>query len=121
MDDLPGLRILSAALCSWCLRRMFSAFLWFVLISGAALISVAVRLFLMAFEAVERARLGSRFWYSSSVKSDSWPSTSLTLKRGNTIYVMILCHIALTAKQIFVRVEIVLFWIFSTSLALIVT
>lgn len=56
---------------------MTSAFLWLVLMSGLAMISVFLRLLLMAVEAVERATGGRSSWYSWSVKSDSGTSTAI--------------------------------------------
>lgn len=54
--------------------------LWLVLMSGSAMISVAVRLLLIALEAVERATGGKISWYSRSVKSDSGLETLLMLR-----------------------------------------
>lgn len=81
---LPSPGPLCAALCSRCLWRMTSAFLWLVLMSGLAMISVFLRLLLMAVEAVERANGGRRSWYSWSVKSDSGTSTAIL--SGDELY-----------------------------------
>lgn len=76
----PGYRAFSADLCTACRCKMTFVLLWFVLMSGSAVISVAVRLLLMALEAVERATGGRISWYSRSVKSNSGPGTLLMLR-----------------------------------------
>lgn len=83
LSDSLQKRTLSAALCSECRWRMTSVFFWFVLRSGSAMISVIVRLFLMALEAVERATMGRISWYFWSVKSDSGSCASLMLRKEN--------------------------------------
>lgn len=76
----PGYTAFSADLCTACRCKMTFVLLWFVLMSGSAMISVAVRLLLMALEAVERATGGRISWYSRSVKSNSGPGTLLMLR-----------------------------------------
>lgn len=111
LDNSLGLRALSAALCSRCLWRMIAAFLWFVQVSGSAIISVIFRLFLMAWEAVERASVGSISWYFWSVKSNSglWTS-SLILNERVVIFGFVLhCYPSTITKWERNRVNVILY------------